>query len=185
MSERAADQFLYGIAIWMYWNEGTHARPHFRARYAGQAASIDFAGEVLAGSLPRRALAIVAEWAALHTTSCSPTGSGLAARSRSSQSSHCRNMAAMEELADITGVEVIGEYRLRLTFEDGTVGEVDFAGREWRGVFEPLRDPEYFARVAVDAEAGTITWPDGLDMAPEPLYDEARRNLARAASTRR
>jgi hypothetical protein len=29
-------------------------------------ASIDFSGEVIAGSLPRRALALVAEWAALH-----------------------------------------------------------------------------------------------------------------------
>lgn len=93
-------------------------------------------------------------------------------------------MVLMEQLVDITGVEVIGEYRLRLTFEDGTVGDVDFPGRDWRGVFEPLRDPQYFARVTVDREAGTIAWPNGLDMAPEPLYAEARRNLAHAASTR-
>jgi hypothetical protein len=57
---------FYGISIWMYWNEGTHARPHFHARYAGQAASIDFAGTVIVGALPRRTLALVAEWAALH-----------------------------------------------------------------------------------------------------------------------
>jgi Protein of unknown function (DUF2442) len=86
----------------------------------------------------------------------------------------------MEQLVDITDVEVVGSYRLRLTFADGTVGDVDFADREWRGVFEPLRDSSYFARVAVDPEAGTIAWPDGLDMAPEPLYDEAR---ARPVST--
>jgi len=73
------------------------------------------------------------------------------------------------ELVDITGVEVIGNYRLRLTFEDGTVGDVDFTERDWSGVFEPLRDRDFFARVAVDPEAGTITWPGGLDMAPEPL----------------
>ena len=57
---------FYGIAIWMYWNEGAHARPHFHARYQDQAASIDLAGEVIAGSLPSRALALVAEWANLH-----------------------------------------------------------------------------------------------------------------------
>jgi hypothetical protein len=57
---------FYGITIWMYWNEGAHARPHFHARYAGQTASVDFAGAVIAGSLPRRALALVAEWAVLH-----------------------------------------------------------------------------------------------------------------------
>jgi hypothetical protein len=58
--------FFYGIAIYMYWDEGEHARPHFHARYAGEAASIDLAGDVIAGSLPRRALALVGEWAGLH-----------------------------------------------------------------------------------------------------------------------
>jgi len=50
----------------MYWNEGAHARPHFHARYAGQVASVDFSGEPIAGSLPRRALALLVEWATLH-----------------------------------------------------------------------------------------------------------------------
>jgi Protein of unknown function (DUF2442) len=93
-------------------------------------------------------------------------------------------MTPMEELVDVTDVEVTGEYRLRLTFADGTAGDVDFTGRTWSGVFEPLRDPEYFARVAVDPDAGTIGWPDGLDMAPEPLYAEARANLAHASTPR-
>jgi hypothetical protein len=94
-------------------------------------------------------------------------------------------MALVEELVDITDVELVREYRLRLFFADGTVGDVDFSGREWRGVFEPLKDPSYFARVEVDPDAGTITWPGGLDMAPEPLYDEARRNKIDGASATR
>jgi hypothetical protein len=57
---------FYGIAIYMYWSEAHHARPHFHARYAGEAASVDLDGNVIAGSLPRRALALVAEWAKLH-----------------------------------------------------------------------------------------------------------------------
>ena len=57
---------FYGIAIYMYWNEGHHARPHFHARYGGRAASIDFDGNPVAGSLPARALTLVAEWARLH-----------------------------------------------------------------------------------------------------------------------
>jgi hypothetical protein len=93
-------------------------------------------------------------------------------------------MICMEQLHDVVGVEVSGEYRLRLTFDDGTVGEVDFAGRDWRGVFEPLRNSDYFARVSVDAEAGTITWPNGADMAPEPLYEQARQNLSSTAGPR-
>jgi len=91
-------------------------------------------------------------------------------------------MRAVEPLVDVTEVELIGEYRLRLTFADGTVGDVDFSARTWNGVFEPLRDPTYFAQVQVDPQAGTISWPDGLDMAPEPLYAEASSNPARRAT---
>lgn len=91
----------------------------------------------------------------------------------------------MEELHDITAVEVVGEFRLRLTFDDGTVGDVDFAKREWGGVLEPLGDPAYFARVRVDPEVGTVAWPDGVDLAPEPLYEEARRNRVTPASSAR
>jgi hypothetical protein len=87
-------------------------------------------------------------------------------------------MGTVEQLFDVTAVELIGPCRLRLTFQDGTAGDVDFVDREWRGVFEPLRDPAYFARVAVNPEAGTIAWPDGQDMAPEPLYEEARSHPA-------
>jgi len=88
----------------------------------------------------------------------------------------------MEPLFDVTLVEILGDHRLRLTFEDGTVGDVSFEEREWRGVFTPLADPAYFAQVRVDAQAGTITWPNGVDMAPEPLYQEAcRRRIAPAS----
>ena len=83
---------------------------------------------------------------------------------------------AVEQLVDVTAVEVIGPYRLRLEFADGTVGDVDLSDEDWNGVFEPLRDPALFDRVRVDPDAGTITWPGGLDMAPEPLYEQARRH---------
>ena len=79
----------------------------------------------------------------------------------------------MKSIVHVTAVEVIGDHRLRLTFEDGVVG-VDFTGREWRGVFEPLRDPAYFARVQIDSEGGTVVWPNGADIAPETLYARAK-----------
>jgi Protein of unknown function (DUF2442) len=83
-------------------------------------------------------------------------------------------MVDLPPLVHVTHVEVIGDYQLRLTFEDGIVGDVSFTSDEWNGVFEPLRDPQRFARVSVDQQFGTIVWlEDGLDMAPEPLYEEA------------
>jgi hypothetical protein len=82
----------------------------------------------------------------------------------------------VDQLFDVTAVEVIADFRLRLTFDDGTVGDVDFTGREWPGVLAPLGDPVFFAQVRVDPDAGTIAWPNGVDLAPEPLYEEARRH---------
>ena len=90
----------------------------------------------------------------------------------------------MTELVDITGVEVLAPHKLRLTFADGTVGDVSFANDEWPGVLQPLRDPDYFAQVRVDPESGTIAWPNGVDLAPEPLLEEARRHPVEPTASR-
>ena len=53
---------FYGILIQMFWND--HAPPHFHALYAEYEALIDIKTlEVIAGSMPKRALALVLEWA--------------------------------------------------------------------------------------------------------------------------
>jgi hypothetical protein len=88
----------------------------------------------------------------------------------------------VDPLFDVTAVEVVAAYRLRLTFDDGTVGDVDFADRAWHGVFEPLQDQRFFAQVRLDRDAGTITWPNGVDMAPETLYELARRHPVETSS---
>ena len=77
---------------------------------------------------------------------------------------------------DIVAVEHLGGHRLRLKFADGLVGDVDLADRfvgETGPVFEPLRDVEYFARATVDREIGTVVWPNGADIAPEVLHEQA------------
>ncbi len=81
----------------------------------------------------------------------------------------------------MTGVAVIGERVLRLLFSDGTVGDVDFSSEQWTGVLEPLNDPDYFAQAAVNTGAGTIVWPNGIDLAPEPLYEQAHAHPLVAA----
>ena len=57
---------FYGIAIKMYWNEGHHSLPHFHAEYGKHEASFDLAGELIAGTLPRRQLRLVQAWTELH-----------------------------------------------------------------------------------------------------------------------
>jgi len=79
-------------------------------------------------------------------------------------------MSAMPKLVHVTAVEVPGDHRLRLSFEDGADGMVDLSKWEWRGVFEPLADPDYFRQVELDKELGTIVWPNGADIAPETLH---------------
>jgi hypothetical protein len=38
-------------------------------------------------------------------------------------------------------------------------------------IFEPLREPAYFARMVLDPVAGTVVWPNEADFAPEALYE--------------
>ena len=58
--------FFYGITIKMYWREGHHWTPHFHAYYGEHEASLNFAGEIIVGFLPKRALRLVQDWAELH-----------------------------------------------------------------------------------------------------------------------
>jgi hypothetical protein len=71
---------------------------------------------------------------------------------------------------------------VHVRFADGTTADVDLSYLlAYGGVFEPLRDPAYFARLQADAEAGTVVWPDGADIAPETLYGHAQRRAATTA----
>lgn len=73
-------------------------------------------------------------------------------------------------LNDIVEARHLGGYRLYLRFADDTAGEIDLAPLlRFTGVFEPLRDPAYFALVRVDPDAGTIVWPNGADLCPDVL----------------
>lgn len=65
---------FFGIAIQMFWRE--HAPPHFHALYGEHEALIDIRElRVTRGSLPRRALALVLEWAVGHARRYWRTGS--------------------------------------------------------------------------------------------------------------
>lgn len=56
---------FFGIVIRMYYDD--HPPPHFHAYYGGDVAVIAIETfEVLAGGLPRRAMALVVEWAQQH-----------------------------------------------------------------------------------------------------------------------
>jgi len=67
-------------------------------------------------------------------------------------------------------------YAVHVRFEDSTSADIDLSYLlDYGGVFERLRDPEYFRQLRADPDAGTIVWPNEADIAPETLYAHAQR----------
>ena len=79
----------------------------------------------------------------------------------------------------VTSVTAMENARLHVTFVDGTAGEVDMRAflskQKVDGtIFEPLRDPSFFAQARV--VLGAVEWPNGADMAPDSMYDAIRKD---------
>jgi len=77
----------------------------------------------------------------------------------------------MAALARVDAVEHLAGRVLRVTFSDGLVRELDFAGI-LRGILSRIDDDSSFAAVTVDPVAGTICWPGGIDLDPDVLHGD-------------
>ena len=67
-----------------------------------------------------------------------------------------------------------GDYKIEVTFEDGTKGIVDFSKYLSKGgVFEKFNDIEFFKSFKINEELGVLTWANEIDIAPETIYAEA------------
>ena len=84
-------------------------------------------------------------------------------------------------IASITKAKPLGGYRVWLEFNDGLRGEVDLEAWLFGPVFEPLKDPSYFGRLAVNPDLHTIVWPNGADFAPEFLHQRVQDSAAEVA----
>src|SRR6516162_5086531 len=77
---------------------------------------------------------------------------------------------------------VCGPHSLRLTFSDGTTKQVNVRPLLDGPIFEPLRDPAYFASGSLDSICGTIVWPNGADFAPEALNELEDETMSESAA---
>jgi len=68
----------------------------------------------------------------------------------------------------VIDAEYVSEYKIKLTFDNGVKKTADCSKWIKGGIFEPLKDIEYFKQFFVDG--WTISWPNGADIDPETLY---------------
>ncbi len=71
----------------------------------------------------------------------------------------------------VTSFDVLAPYTLRIGFDDGTGQVINFWPMLRGELYGPLRDLHLFNQVRVDAEAGTLVWPNDADFDPATLHD--------------
>lgn len=75
---------------------------------------------------------------------------------------------------NVVSVKAVGPLTLFVEHRDGVKGHVRFLEAHLHGVFEALRDPDYFKQVGI--KYGAVTWPGELDIAPDAMHDEIEKN---------
>ena len=78
---------------------------------------------------------------------------------------------------DVAEVHAEENFRVAVRFTDGTSGIVDMntlIHSKIAGVFAQLADPPIFAKATV--ELGAVTWPGGIDLAPDAMYEALRKD---------
>ena len=69
----------------------------------------------------------------------------------------------------VTSIDLLGSYRLRVDFADGTAREIDLEPVLEGEIYGSLRNPKAFALVEIDPETRTLVWPNGADFDPAIL----------------
>lgn len=73
----------------------------------------------------------------------------------------------------VTDFKILSDFKIAVSFADGTQGIVDLAPRLSQGPigdgFDPLCDSQVFAKAYL--EYGALTWPGGIDLAPDAMYE--------------
>jgi hypothetical protein len=79
----------------------------------------------------------------------------------------------------VASLRVLPGHRLDVELADGLRGVVDMSKDRFSGVFAPLADEAYFALATVCD--GVVVWPNGVDVAPDAMYNEVSGNRTEAS----
>ncbi|MEO5333261.1 MAG: DUF2442 domain-containing protein [Magnetococcus sp. YQC-5] len=75
---------------------------------------------------------------------------------------------------DVIDAKILDYLQFRVTFADGLTGSVRMLPSHLRGVFEKLKEPSVFNQLRVTD--GFVSWPGELDLSPDAMYDEIKKN---------
>jgi hypothetical protein len=75
----------------------------------------------------------------------------------------------------VVKADYVSGFKIKLEFDNSKSGIVDLSDDLEGEIFEPLKDINYFKKFDLNTNAGTITWKNGADFAPEYLYKKATK----------
>jgi len=84
---------------------------------------------------------------------------------------------------DVTEVHSVAPRELAVTFADGLRGLIYIDPSFCTGVFAPLKSDDMVCLALTDN--GVVVWPNGLDLAPDTMYQEIKRSPDRKYSLKR
>lgn len=70
-------------------------------------------------------------------------------------------------IPDVIDIQILPEYKIKVTLSNGKTGIFDVTPYLDRGVFTELKNYDYFKRAWI--EYGTIVWPHEQDFSPETI----------------
>ncbi len=75
----------------------------------------------------------------------------------------------------VIDAKYIGDYKLKIRFDNGEVKVVDLEPHLDGPIFEPLKKLDFFKLFRVSKDIDTVVWPNNADFSPDFLYDIGRK----------